>query len=92
MRLSDEKITHLSHIILKQLLGRDIIDILEEEGEIRKEIKRSIIKLLRSYEEVDENIRKKLQSYSKKIVEGSPEWDVLYQKFLHEEEAKRGFE
>lgn len=90
MRLSDDKISHLSHLILKGLLDKGAILALKEEGPIRREIKRVIIRELKIAEDIDESVRKKLQSYSKKIYEGSSEWDVLYQKFFEEESIKKG--
>jgi len=88
--LSDDKITHMSHVILKELLNRGIIQAKEEEGKIRREIRRVISDELRIGEDIDEFVRRKLQSYSRKIIEGSPEWEVLYQKFYQEEANRRG--
>jgi len=88
--LSDDKITHMSHVVLKELLNRGIIQAKEEEGKIRREIRRVISDELRIGEDIDEFVRRKLQSYSRKIVEGSPEWEVLYQKFYQEEASRRG--
>jgi len=34
-------------------------------------------------------VRRTLYSYARKIVEGSREWDVMYQKLYDEELAKR---
>ncbi len=90
MMLSDDKITHLSHILLKGLKEKKLIEVTEEESKIRAEIKRSIISELKIGEEIDSAVRRKLQSFSKKIVEGSPEWEILYKKFYKEEEIKRG--
>ncbi len=88
--LSDDKISHLSHILLKGLLERNLIEPVEEEGKVRTEIKRSIVSEMKIGEEIDSIVRKKLQSFSKKIVEGSPEWEILYKKYFKEEEIKRG--
>jgi hypothetical protein len=88
--LSDDKVTHLTHVLLKQLLDRDLIDITEEEGTVRKAIKRAVMIQLRIGEEMDEAVRRKIDSLSRGVAEGSPEWDVLYQKYFKEEEAKRG--
>ena len=88
--LSDEKISHMSHILLRQLKERGIVKLLSDDSMIRKQIKRSIVDELRLGEEIDEAVRRKLQSYTKKIVEGIPEWEVLYKKFFQEEEKKRG--
>jgi len=90
VRFSDEKISHLTHILLKGLLEKQLLMPLVEEGEIRREMRRIILKELRLAEEIDSHVRNKLRSYARKIPEGSPEWEVLYQKFFHEEAAKKG--
>jgi hypothetical protein len=90
MMLTEDKVSHLSHVLLKGLLDKDIIEAIEDEGKIRAEIKRTIISELKIGEAIDSVVRKKLLSFSKKIAEGSPEWDVLYKKFFREEEIKRG--
>lgn len=90
MMLSDDKISHLSHILLKGLLERNLIEPVEEEGKVRTEIKRSIVSEMKIGKEIDSIVRKKLESFSKKIVEGSPEWEILYKKYFKEEEIKRG--
>ena len=88
--LSEDKISHLSHILLKNIIAEDIAALLEEESSIRREIKRTIISELKIGEEIDAVVRKKLQSFSKKLIEGTPEWEVMYKKFFREEEIKRG--
>lgn len=90
MRLSDDKVSHLTHVVLKGLLDKKAIAPLVEESVIRREIKRVIVNELKLAESIDESIRKKLQSYSKKIPEGTAEWEVLYQKFFQEESTKKG--
>jgi hypothetical protein len=90
MRLSDDKVSHLTHIVLKGLIEKKAFTLLAEDSAIRREIKRILVKELKLAESIDESIRKKLQSYSKKIPEGTPEWEVLYHKFFQEESAKKG--
>lgn len=90
MMLSEDKISHLSHVLLKNLIDQNLVELTEDDGSIRREIKRTIVAELRVGEEIDEIVRKKLQSFSKKVIEGSPEWEVMYKKFFKEEEVKRG--
>ncbi|MEK7197099.1 MAG: DUF507 family protein [Nitrospirota bacterium] len=90
MMLSEDKISHLSHVLLKNLIARNLVELIEEEGVIRREIKRSIVAELKVGEEIDQIVRRKLQSFSKKLTEGSPEWEILYKKFFREEEIRRG--
>jgi hypothetical protein len=90
MMLSEDKISHLSHVLLKGLIRQGLVELVEDEGTIRREIKRTIVSELKIGEEIDQIVRKKLQSFSKKLIEGSPEWEVLYKKFFREEEIKKG--
>jgi hypothetical protein len=90
MMLSEDKISHLSHMLLKELLAKKLVEAAGEEGKIRAEIKRTIVSELKVGEDIDFVVRKKLQSFSKKVVEGSPEWEILYRKYFREEEIKRG--
>ncbi|MCG2721136.1 MAG: DUF507 family protein [Thermodesulfovibrionales bacterium] len=88
--LSDDKISHLAHILLRGLMERKLVQVEEDEGKVRTEIKRAIVSELKVGEVIDAVVRKKLQSFSKKMVEGSPEWEILYKKFYREEEIKKG--
>lgn len=90
MMLSEDKVTHLTHVLLKGMMDQDLIALNEEESAVRREIKRIISSELKIGSDMDETVRKKLQSFSKKMVEGSPEWEVLYKKFFREEEIKKG--
>jgi hypothetical protein len=90
MMLSDDKITHLTHVILKGLMDKGLITLKEDDGLLRRDIKRTLINELKIGEDIDVAVRRKLQSFSKKLVEGSPEWEVLYRKFFEEEEVKKG--
>lgn len=88
--LSDDKIRHLTHLICKGLIEKNALTPLEGEDKIRKEIKRTLIDELRIGEDIDMTVRKKIESLSKKPVEGSVEWEVLYKKYFSEEENRRG--
>ncbi|MBM4141473.1 MAG: DUF507 family protein [Nitrospira sp.] len=90
MMLSEDKISHLSHVVFKGLVEKKLIEVIEEESDVRREIKRAIISELKIGEEIDSVVKKKLQSFSKKVFEGSTEWEVLYRKFFKEEEVRRG--
>jgi hypothetical protein len=88
--LTDDKISHLSHVLLKGLLDRGVVTLHEDEGAVRKEIKRAIAAELKVGADIDVAVKKKIESLSRKPVEGSVEWDVLYRKFFDEEEVRRG--
>ncbi len=89
MFLSEEKISHLSHLILEKLKAEKGIEFKENEIQVLREIKRVFAGELKLEEELDRLVRAKLESYSRRIFEGSPEWNVLYTKTYEEELRKR---
>lgn len=86
--LSEDKVSHLSHVILKAVKSSPLVQVKSEDGRILKEIKRVLAGELAHEEDIDRKVRAKLGSYSRGIVEGSPEWDVLYRKTFEEESRK----
>jgi hypothetical protein len=86
--LSDDKVSHLSHVILGAVKKSPLVRIKSEEGKVLREIKRVLAVELAHEDEIDQKVRTKLASYSRGIVEGSPEWDVLYRKTFEEEVRK----
>ncbi|RMF90794.1 MAG: DUF507 family protein [Nitrospinota bacterium] len=89
MRLSREKINHLSHLILQELKSIPEVRFLIAENDVRLQVVRSITEELKIEESIDEEVRRTLRSYSRKIIEGSREWDVMYQKLYEQEMNKR---
>ncbi len=88
MRLSDDKINHLSHVILNSLLAWDQVDFLGDGNDIRLCVKEGLVDALGIIDGIEEKVRHMLLSYSRKIIEGSREWDVMYLKAFEEELQK----
>jgi hypothetical protein len=86
--LSEDKVSHLSHVILQAVKNSPLVEVKNDDGRILKDIKRVLASELAQEEEIDRKVRAKLGSYSRGIVEGSPEWDVLYRKTFEEETRK----
>jgi hypothetical protein len=89
MSLSREKVNHLSQVLTQGLAERSDVTFQEPFNTIRLEIVRAINDALKLEEAVDTAVRRTLASYSRKIVEGSREWDVMYQKLFEEELDRR---
>ena len=86
--LSEEKISHLSHVILQAIKKNQTVTVRSDDGRLLKDIKRVLAAELEQESEIDRKVKGKLASYSRGIVEGSPEWDVLYRKTFEEEIRK----
>jgi hypothetical protein len=89
MLLSEERISHLSHLIVKAMKTTPGVRLLQTEEAVVREIQQVMVAELRLDEQIDRMARERLASYSRRIPEGSPEWDVLYKKFVEEELKRR---
>jgi len=89
MRLNEDRISHISHLILDKLVQDRNVDVLLTEERVLREIKRTITAELQFEDEADVAARRTIQSLSRKVPEGSREWDVLYRKYFEEELNRR---
>jgi hypothetical protein len=89
MLLSEDKASHLSHVILEALKKSTLAKLTGDEGKALREIKRVLAEGLAQEGEIDRIVRSRLASYSRPIVEGSAEWETLYRKAAEEEARKR---
>ncbi|MFQ5456482.1 MAG: DUF507 family protein [Nitrospirota bacterium] len=89
MLLSEDKIFHLSHIVLREMMKKGYIRLKYNEEQVLSEIKKLIKSEVILDEEIEKFVRNKLLSYSKPIPEGSGEWNILFKKFFDEELKKR---
>jgi hypothetical protein len=89
MRMSRERIFHLTDLIMKELETSAAVQV-KNHDDLRPEIMRALTEESKLEETVDSEVRKILSSYSRNMPEGSREWEVLYQK-TREEVYKRRF-
>jgi len=84
MRLTREKTVRISHRIIDLLVTLPDVDFVEDRDTIRQEIVSILTALLKVEEQVDTEVRAKIASQKKEILEGSEEWDILYRKYYQE--------
>ncbi|MBI3356745.1 MAG: DUF507 family protein [Nitrospirae bacterium] len=86
--ISEDKVSHLSHVILAAVKSNKAVKVNSDEERVLKEIKRVLADELAQEEEINRKVKAKLASYSRGIIEGSAEWEVLYRKTFEEEMRK----
>ncbi len=88
MRLTEDRISHLSHIVIDRLDRDDVADFPDEPAALR-EAKAVFSAYARAEEEADAAARRKIASLSRRVPEGGREWEILYRKYLEEEMSRR---
>jgi hypothetical protein len=90
MRLSREKIVRISHQIVDLLVQTNEVEFVEDRDTIRQHMVQTITNILREEEKIEVEVRKKISSQKKEILEGSEEWDLLFRKYYSDELRRAG--
>ena len=88
--MTREKTIRLSHVITDLLVASEDVEFIEDRDTIRQKTVQILQDLLKEEEAVDAEIRKKISSQKKEVLEGSEEWDLLYRKYYAEEMRRMG--
>jgi hypothetical protein len=88
MSLSDERQNRFAHVIVDGIWNDDLVDYTDDDEALRT-AKRAIIQYVKAELVIDEQIRTKIRSLKRQVVEGSPEWDLMFKKYYEEESNKK---
>ena len=90
MRLTREKVVRISHQIIDLLVQSNEVEFVEDRDTIRQHMVQTVTNVLKEEERVEQEVRKRITSQKKEILEGSEEWDVLFRKYYSEELRRAG--
>ena len=90
MRLSREKIVRISHQMVDLLVQSNDVEFVEDRDTIRQHMVQTMTNVLKEEEKVELEVRKRITSQKKEILEGSEEWDVLFRKYYSDELRRMG--
>jgi hypothetical protein len=87
-RLSENRISHLAHLIIDGLGKGDLAEF-PNQGRALAETKQVLHDFFQGEDPIDEIVRRKIASLSRQVPPGSREWDILYRKYFEEETRKQ---
>jgi len=90
MRLTREKIVRISHQLVDLLVQSNEVEFIEDRDTIRQHLVQTMTNVLKEEEKVEVEVRRRITSQKKEILEGSEEWDVLFRKYYLEELRRMG--
>jgi uncharacterized protein len=90
VRLSRDKMNKLAHTVADKLAEIDGVEFIEDRNTIRMEVRKILEELLGKEAKIDAAARQKIESQKRTIIEGTPEWEILYRKYYNEEVKKLG--
>ena len=89
MILSEDRVGHLARLVVDGIWDDDLVDYVDDDAALRA-AKRGLNKFVQTVEDIDKAVQAKVASLKRGVVEGSPEWDVMYSKYFEEEMQRRG--
>ena len=88
----EERYSDISHKILDELYEEDLIHFDVTENRIKNIIYNAITDFIAEASEIDDAVMEKIHSYKKRYIQGTDEFDILYEKIYKEELIKRGIQ
>ncbi len=89
MILSEERQLHFARILTDELWNDDLVDYTDDDMALRI-ARQAIVEFVKVDLEIDQKAREKVTSLKRNVIEGSPEWEILYKKYYEEERNRRG--
>lgn len=91
MIISESRQGYFARLLIDELWGEELIDFDEEqEDQIIRQTRMIIAQWVEEQGDIDENIRQKINSLQRGVMEGTSEWTVMYKKYFQEEMSRRG--
>lgn len=85
---TEDRHNALAHSILNDFVNENLINFDVSENRVKNLIFSAIEDYLKSYEQIEEIVLEKMENRKRKVVRGSEEWDLVFEK-LYQEELKR---
>ncbi len=89
MIISNDRQSHIAHIVIDGIWKDDLIDYPDEDRAL-KFAKKAILEFVNEELEIDKKARQMVSSLKRNVLEGTPEWDIMYNKYYEQELNRRG--
>jgi len=85
-----ERMNQVANMIRDLIMEDESVEIYEDPPLIRKRVADILRDAVRQEEEIERNVRERIRKYSRNILEGTPEWNILYKRIYEDELRQRG--
>ncbi len=85
-----ERMNQVANMIRDLIMEDESVEIYEDPPFIRRRIAQILRDAVREEEEIERRVRERIRQYSRNILEGTPEWNLLYRRIYEDELRQRG--
>jgi len=86
----EDRFSDIAHKLLDFLWEEDYIHYTVSDNQVKNIIFHSIDDFIKGYEEADSAVFEKIKNYKRKLIQGTEEYDLIYQRLYEEELIRRG--
>ena len=86
----EDRFNHLSHNILNKIKQDRLIEFYVPENRVKNIIYNAITGYIKMFEEIEDIVLERISNYKRKLIPGSEEFELVFQKMYEEELRKRG--
>jgi hypothetical protein len=86
----EDRYSDIAHQILDQLYEEDLIHYDVSENRIKNIIYDAMTKFIADASEIENAVYEKIKSYKRRMIPGTDEYEILYEKLYKDELARRG--
>ncbi len=90
MRISRDKLNKLAAVATEMLSDTPEVEFLQPYDDVRQGLRSVLEGLLEEEAKLDQAARHMIESQRRIIIEGTPEWDILYRKYYNDQVKKLG--
>lgn len=87
---NEDRFSDIAHQILDYLWEEDYIHYTCSDNQIKNIIVTSIGEFIKGFDQADESVMLKLKNYKRKLIPGTEDYNLVYQRLYEEELIKRG--
>ena len=86
----EDRFSNVAHKILEAIWKSDLVEYNVSENRVKNVIYSSIDEYLKSYEKIEDSVYEMMQNYKRKLIPGTDEYDLIFERLYQDELKKRG--
>lgn len=86
----EDRFSNVVHLVLEGAWKKGLIDYTVSENRIKNIIYGSIEEYLKTYEILQDVVIDKIEGYKRKLIPGTEEYDIVFERLYEDELRKRG--
>ncbi len=86
----EDRYSHVAHVAMETLWKKDLIDYSVSENKVKNVIYGAIETYIKSFSSIEDEVASRLENYKRKLIPGTEEYDMMFEKLYVEELGKRG--